>query len=91
MNQADIIRHELIGLEARIARSTNRSLAGVNGVIVDESRNTLTIKNKRRKLIVPKQSATFRFTLTDGTFLEVEGYRLVARPENRLKSKVRRW
>ncbi len=91
MNPNDIVRHELIGLEAKVARAANKSLIGLKGVVVEESKNTLTLASRKGKLMVPKNVATFRFTLKDGTLVEVEGYRLVARPENRLKTKVRRW
>jgi len=39
----DLVRHELIGLEVEIAESTNKSQAGLKGVVTDETRQTLTI------------------------------------------------
>jgi ribonuclease P protein subunit POP4 len=87
----NILRHELIGLDVKVARSRNPDLRGAKGTVVDESRNMLTLASKGKMLKVPKNVATFRFKLENGTIVDVDGVRLVARPENRLKTKVRRW
>jgi ribonuclease P protein subunit POP4 len=87
----NIIRHELIGLHAKVARSTNMNFRGLKGMVIDESRNMLTLANKGNRFEVPKNVATFRITLKDGRLVDVDGARLVGRPENRLKTKVRRW
>jgi ribonuclease P protein subunit POP4 len=87
----NILRHELIGLDVKVARAKNPNLRGVKGKIVDESRNMIAVVDRGRKLLIPKNVATFRFKLEDGTVVDVDGTRLVARPENRLKTKVKRW
>ncbi len=87
----NILRHELIGLNVKVARASHPSLKGLHGRIVDETKNMLTLVSKGRRILIPKSVATFRFKLEDGTIVEVDGARLVARPENRLKTKVRRW
>jgi ribonuclease P protein subunit POP4 len=51
----------------------------------------LTLVDRARKILIPKSVATFRFKLHDGTLVDVDGTRLVGRPENRLKTRVRRW
>lgn len=87
----NILRHELIGLDVKVARAKNPNMRGVKGKIVNETRSMLTIVDRGRKLLIPKDIATFRFKLKDGTLVDVDGARLVARPENRLKTKVKRW
>ena len=91
MNPNDIVRHELIGLSATVSHASNNALNGTRGVVVDESKNMLTLSDGKRKIIIPKNTVTLRFKLRDGTRVEVAGNRLVGRPENRLKTKVRRW
>lgn len=91
MNPNEIIRHELIGLSAKVSKATNNALCGLKGTVIDESKNTITLFDGERSMMVPKDVATFRLTLKDGTLVQVDGYRLVGRPENRLKTKVRRW
>jgi ribonuclease P protein subunit POP4 len=87
----NILRHELIGLDVKVAKTKDPNMRGVKGKIVNETRNMLTIVDRGRKLLIPKDIATFRFKLKDGTLVDVDGARLVARPENRLKTKVKRW
>ena len=87
----NIIRHELIGLTLKVVRARNSAIKGIRGVVIDETRNMLTISAGRGKVMVPKNIATFRFNLPGGILVDVDGERLVARPENRLKTKVRRW
>ena len=87
----NILRHELIGLDAKIVHSPNRSIKGRSGLIVNESKNMVTLSRRGRNILVPKNVATFRIKLADGRIVDVDGKRLVGRPENRLKAKVRRW
>lgn len=87
----NILRHELIGLDVRVMRARDPTMNGVRGMIVDETRNMLTLVDRGKKLLIPKSVATFRFKLHDETLVDVDGARLVGRPENRLKTRVRRW
>ena len=87
----NILRHELIGLDAKIVDSPNRSIKGRSGLIVNESKNMVTLSRRGRNILVPKNVAMFRIKLADGRIVDVDGKRLVSRPENRLKAKVRRW
>ena len=84
----NILRHELSGLEARVVASTHAGYK-VAGVIVGETRNTLTIKTKDKKVKVPKDCVTLELSLPDGAIVQVEGRLLVARPEDRIKKKHR--
>jgi ribonuclease P protein subunit POP4 len=86
----DIIRYELIGTEAKVVKSTNRSCMRIHGKVIDETRNTFTIlHNGKRKMIV-KDSSIFHFKFSDGTVVEIDGKLLVGRPEDRLKKHVKR-
>ena len=87
----NILRHELIGLAVKVSEATNPSLRGIGGAVVDETKNTLKILAAGRMFMIPKGVATFRFKLPDGVQVDVNGKRLVARPEDRLKTRVRRW
>jgi len=87
----NILRHELIGLSVKVSEATNPSVKGVRGAVVDETRNTLKILSTRGTILIPKDVATFRFKLPNGVQVDVDGRRLVARPESRLKTRVRRW
>lgn len=80
-------RHELIGLKAKVIRASHPELVGIEGYVVDETRNTLVIMGSGRSWIVPKAVADFEFELEDGSRLVVMGANLVGRPEMRLKGK----
>jgi ribonuclease P protein subunit POP4 len=87
----NILRHELIGLKTIVARSSNTLLVGTRGRIVDETRNTVKLSTREGVKMIPKEIAVFRFDLPDGSIVEVEGAKLVGRPENRMKARGRKW
>jgi ribonuclease P protein subunit POP4 len=87
----NIVRHELIGLDVEVVRSSNACQSSVSGRVVDESRNTLMIKQGETVKRIAKHDALFKFKLPQGC-VEVEGSALVSRPEDRVKRKSkRRW
>jgi ribonuclease P protein subunit POP4 len=82
----NILQHELIGLEAEVTASLNRSLEGAKGKVMMETKNTITVGTRT----VPKEGTSFIFTL-GGRRVRVDGSRLVARPEERIKKKAKKW
>ena len=84
----DIARSELIGLEAEIVEAKNKSLIGLKGLIIDETKNTIVIEKDGMAKKVIKSQVTLNITLEDQTF-QIDGNILVGRPEDRLK-KIRR-
>ena len=85
------LRHEFIGLEAKVVKSTHPGYVGLSGKIIDETKKTVVLlgKNGKRR-VIPKENAVFHFKLEDGTIVEVDGKVIVGRPEERLKRKIRR-
>jgi len=45
----------LIGKKIKIVESKNKSLSGIEGIVIDETRNTFTIENGVRKKIIKEQ------------------------------------
>jgi ribonuclease P protein subunit POP4 len=86
----EIICHEFIGTEAKIARSTHPDYRGLFGKIINETRNTFTLLHERQRKVVTKDASIFHFRFSDGTTVEIEGKLLVGRPEDRLKKSIRR-
>lgn len=82
----NILQHELIGLEAEVADSTNKGLVGTKGKVMMETKNTITIGTRT----VPKKGTQLLFRL-GGQTVRVNGDRLVARPEERIKKKMKKW
>ena len=88
----NLIFHELIGLNVKVVKCSNKDCIGINGIIVDESKNIFYIKGddgKIRKLI--KRNCVFLFELPSGEKVLVDGRVIVGRPEERIKRVVKKW
>ena len=93
----NIIHHELIGLDTEVVHSTNSSFMGVEGRIVDETKNMLKIQIGGLEKMIPKSCSSFIFTLpdTDGKRylplkIKVDGRLLLSQPENRIQTKFKK-
>jgi ribonuclease P protein subunit POP4 len=88
----NIFRHELVGLVVEVVKSSHTGFTGIKGEVVDETKNTIKVEDvKGCEKIIPKNVATFRFTLPDSAVVEIDGRIIVARPENRIKKKFRKY
>jgi ribonuclease P protein subunit POP4 len=87
----NLVRHELIGLEAEVITSTNQSAVGIKGTVIDETRETIVIETAKGEKRLAKKDCTLRFTLPSGEAVRVDGKVLISRPEDRLKKKLRKW
>jgi ribonuclease P protein subunit POP4 len=86
----EIVCHEFIGTQAKVAKSTNPDMKGLSGKIIDETRNTFTLLEEGERKTAAKSSNLFHFRFSDGTVVEIDGRLLVGRPEDRLKKSIRR-
>ncbi|MEM2865622.1 MAG: ribonuclease P protein component 1 [Candidatus Hadarchaeales archaeon] len=85
LRPANLPRHELIGLEVEVLESRDPGLKGLRGRVVDETKNMLKIRVGGKVKSVPKSIVYLRFVLPEGEEVRVEGKRLVARPEERVR------
>ncbi|MBN2335326.1 ribonuclease P protein component 1 [Candidatus Bathyarchaeota archaeon] len=86
----NILRHELIGLEAEVLDYSNHCNTKIRGTVIDETMNTLVIGGDGAKRVA-KKNAVFKFKL-NGKSVKVEGRALAGRPEDRVKKTIkRRW
>jgi ribonuclease P protein subunit POP4 len=79
-----IFAGELIGKEVVIESSTNISLVGLAGTIIDETRNMLVLNTFGKRKTVLKSSVTLDVTLENGQ-IQLIGSTLQKRPEARIK------
>lgn len=93
----NIIHHELIGLDTRVVDSTNISLIGIEGRIVNETRNMLKIDTGVQEKNVPKSCSSFMFTIPSCSgkrylplTTKVDGKLLLSQPENRIQTKFKK-
>jgi len=87
----NLIKHELIGLKVKIFNCKNPQLNGLEGTVINETKNTLSIQSNNKVRIIPKDISIFHFFLPSNRVVEVDGKILVGRPENRLKARLKRW
>jgi RNase P/RNase MRP subunit p29 len=80
---ARLEREELIGRRARVVAATSSNYLGLEGTVVDETREMLRLRTAKGEPWVPKKCVTLEM---DGQRLE--GGEIRFRPEDRIK-KVR--
>jgi ribonuclease P protein subunit POP4 len=83
----NVVHHELIGLHITIIKSKNRSLKNINGTIIDESRNMLTIMTDEGEKKVAKKGSHFLLSLPNEK-VEIDGELLEGAPEKRIKKTI---
>jgi ribonuclease P protein subunit POP4 len=91
MTPANLLKHELIGLEVEVSASSDPNLVGMKGAVVDETKKMICVHDGKRCRMFSKEISTFQFRLPDGSLVLVEGKHMVGQPENRLKMRVRSW
>jgi ribonuclease P protein subunit POP4 len=86
----EIVRHEFIGTEGKVAKSPHEAYLGCSGKVISETKNTFIFLNEGQTKSIIKELATFNFKFDDGTVVEIDGKLLVGRPEDRLKKNIKR-
>ncbi|MEM3402172.1 MAG: ribonuclease P protein component 1 [Candidatus Hadarchaeales archaeon] len=82
--EKNLLQHELVGLRVMVAESSDPSLRGVKGVVMDESMKMLVIEDGGKLKKIPKAISTFIFIIPDGKEVKVDGKMLIGRPEERI-------
>jgi ribonuclease P protein subunit POP4 len=88
INQIDMLKHEFIGRQLEIVKSSNKTLVGVKGKIIDETKNTFDIETAEDIKRVLKNVVFVKINFGAKNAV-VDGKLLVARPEDRLKKKFK--
>lgn len=74
------MKAELIGKKIKIIESNNKSLVGVTGIVVDETKNMLSIERDGKELKIIKDQCVFEI---DGK--NIHGREIAKRSEERIK------
>ncbi len=88
VNPKYLIYHDLIGLQALVrheSKSEDVDFVEI-GQIIDETKNIVITKKKNEIKKYIKKDHVFRFKLPSDDLLEVNGTKIVGRPENRLRN-----
>jgi len=84
MKTKNILRHELTGLNIKIIDSKNKYNTGITGTIIDETKETLVIKQKNTKKRLFKKNITFQ-TKINNQMATIKGEKLIDKPFKRIK------
>ena len=75
---------ELIGMNSVVVESTNKSLIGISGMIINETKNMLILNTKLGEKSIPKSTCKFEVTKNDKIDI-INGLDLLKRPHERLE------
>lgn len=75
-------KHEIIGLQAEVINSKNKSNIGIKGKIIDETKETIIIKDKKQKRLF-KNNIILKIKINNQT-IEIQGKKLAGRPKDRI-------
>lgn len=89
INPDTLIQNELIGLNVEIIQCTNPYVQNIKGKIIDETKNMLIIRQRGVNKKVIKKNTVLKFRLNDEE-IKVDGSKLIGRPEDRIKEKIKR-
>jgi len=88
VNTSNVFYHNLVGLEARVASSTDPTQIGVEGRVIDETTKTLLISTTDGDKLIPKRISKFIFYIPNEVSIDVNT--IAFSPEERLKRLQRR-
>ncbi len=80
----ELIAGEFLGREITVVESTNPTIEGIKGSVVNETKNMFLIASSGRVIKVPKSICRFSINMGERKFV-VDGKFICYRPENRLK------
>lgn len=83
-NNKTIVLHELIGLEARVIKSSDKSQIGIKGKVIRETKNLLFLTDNNVTKKIVKKISTFRFSDGKNSFV-VDGKEINFRSHERIE------
>ncbi len=76
---------EIIGSRARVVGATHPGYIGIEGTIVDETKNLLILETPTGIKKLPKADIVVEIRLSSGELICVDGATITVRPEDRTK------
>lgn len=85
----NIVLNELIGLRARVVRCSDKKQEGLEGIIIDETKNTLLLRTDGGVKRLVKASSAFRFYVEGKESFLVDGREISFRPHERIEKSMK--
>ena len=79
-----ILKQEFIGTQIKVVRSNNKSLVGLEGKIIDETKNTFRIQTRNGVKMLLKSQISFQ-TEIERKKVVIDGNKICFRSEERIK------
>ncbi len=88
LNNKTIVLHELIGMDCEVVRSSDPDQQGLEGKVVDETKNTLLLETSKGLKRVVKHISSLKFRKGKQVFL-VEGEEINFRSYERIEKSLK--
>ena len=79
----NIKAHELVGMHATILGASNKTVIGLNGRVINETKSMITLNTAKGAKQIPKQATRFAFCV-EGKQIQVDGDDIHKRPFERI-------
>ena len=86
INEKNLPRHEVIGLNVCVVQSSNQTHIGVKGKIIAEMKNIFVISDDSKERWIPKDTAIFCFCLPNKTHVVLNGKLFIGKHSERIKT-----
>lgn len=83
ITEQNLTKHELIGLHATVASSSNNQIVGLHGKIVDETKSMLYLDTASGIKMIPKSHSTWKFDLVSNQ-VTIDGQMIAKRSYERM-------
>ncbi|MCL4411057.1 ribonuclease P protein subunit [Candidatus Marsarchaeota archaeon] len=84
----NIVLHELIGLRAKVLKSSDEYKKGMSGLVINETKNTLVLRTSSGVKTIPKLQSVFKFSVSGKAFV-VRGKEINFRPHERTEKALK--
>lgn len=83
----NLVLHEFIGLDTKVEKSTDPTMVGLSGRIIDETKNMLIVNTNNGVKKIAKNICKLGFNI-QGESVQIDGKQITKRSEDRLGGKV---
>jgi ribonuclease P protein subunit POP4 len=84
---SDSIHMPFLARNIHVTESTDPTLVGISGQVLEETRHTIVVQTSNGKKVLAKDVINFTLDLEDKV---IEGFTVTRRPEDRINRKYRR-
>lgn len=86
INKKKLAKSELIGLNVKVVGCDNPSNEGINGKIINETKNIIVVETKEQQKKLVKDQCVFEFIINNEK-IKIQGKSINKRPEERIKQR----